>query len=124
MEAIPGSPRTATVRRSEEELHRELKDAVALLLRGVTEIGRRLLPGRIEVQSKIRSVGERPQRVVQEVVRVKPELDFHRLAYREVLEQPQIRVEVPRAIKRGQNRRTHVARRWRLETGAIDVLVG
>src|SRR5258708_7035263 len=95
--------------RSEVKLDRGLDYAVALLLSdGAEQRCVDLAGGRIETESQIASV-ERPQRVIQEVVAVEPNLQLLRFFDLEVLEQTQIHVEEARPIDRGQDGRTVLA---------------
>src|SRR5450759_1328628 len=63
---------------SEDELHRKLHYAVALLLRYVTK-GRcvQLTGGAAVPQSQVGGAAEGPKRMVKEVVPVSPELQLH-----------------------------------------------
>src|SRR5437762_14071638 len=97
-------------RRSETKRRRELHDAVALLgcdgpeERCVQQSGR-AVEAEVEVASVVR-----PQRMIQEVVGVKPELQLLPFPFQpEVLEKAQVGDEIGRSVNHRQSRGTVLA---------------
>src|ERR1035438_5284203 len=114
----------AAVARSEVELSRDLDNAVALLLGYGAEQGRVDLAGTpIETEIQV-AVVERPQRVIQEIGAIEPELELFRLLNLEVLEETQVGIEESRSVNCRQNARSILADGGRDgEAARVDVLV-
>src|ERR1022692_185143 len=114
----------AAVARSEVKLSRDLDNAVALLLGYGAEQGRVDLAGTpIETEIQV-AVVERPQRVIQEIGAIEPELELFRLLNLEVLEETQVGIEESRSVNCRQNARSILADGGRDgEAARVDVLV-
>jgi len=98
----------------ESEPDDKLNHASALLFSGLAEVRiglselsrRRIL---LELQRQIGVVGERPHRVVQEVVALNAELQIFRFRHSEILEQSEVRVKVRGSVCYRQQRRAVLA---------------
>src|SRR5450432_4510546 len=99
----PGGVAATVSRPLEVELDRKLDDAMALLLGYRSEQRRVDLAGSpIETKIQVAAV-ERPQRVIQEVGSIEPDLQLLRFLELEVLEESQIGVEEGRSVNRGKD---------------------
>src|SRR5258708_3210167 len=113
----------------EGELHGKLHDASSLLLGHFAEVRiglSNLLSRRIlnEIEIQVAAI-ERPQRMVQEVVGLNPELQFLGLRDGKVLEHPQVGIEVLRSISHWEQCWPVLANnRWRGKAVPVDVLMG
>ena len=67
----------------------------------------------LELKRQVVVVGERPQRVIEEVVALNAELQILRFRHSEVLEQSQVGVKVRRSVCNGQQGRAVLADRSR-----------
>src|SRR3984893_11008663 len=112
-----------------EELHGQLDYSSAVFDRRLAEVciglcnrsSRRIL---FELESQVAAVGERIQRMVQEVIGLNPELHLFRLRNGEVLEQRQVGVEIPRSVGHREKSGPVLANRGGGgETIPVDVLV-
>ena len=119
--------------RLEVKLESQLDDAIAKLDRGISECSvgiHRAVPFGPGAKSRYvlfepgPDPGETPDRVIQEIVSRKPELQFLRLADLEVLKHRKVAVEEPRSEILGQNDGpVHAGSRRNRETVAVDILV-
>ena len=80
MEVVGQAGKGLSHQYSEQEFHRQLNHAPPFFLCRVAEQRRVDLPGgAVEPKGQVRAAREGPQRVVQEVVSVEPELQLLRL---------------------------------------------
>ena len=114
----------------EVKLRSELHNTGALLLGRVTEVAIRLrdcLRNRILREHQVQvaaAAGERIQRVIEEVVRLCPELQLHPFPDGEVLEHRKVRIEECRSVRRRkQGWAVHAGCRRSGKTVAVDELV-
>jgi hypothetical protein len=112
----------------EDEPDDELNHASALLFGGFAEVriglsdfSRCVL---LELQRQVVVVGERPQRVVQEVVALNAELQILRFRHSEILEHSQVGVKVRGSVcDRQQGRAVLANRSWSRKTIPVHVLM-
>ena len=112
----------------EDEPDDELNHASALLFGGFAEVriglsdfSRCVL---LELQRQVVVVGERPQRVVQEVVALNAELQILRFRHSEILEDSQVGVKVRGSVcDRQQGRAVLANRSWSGKAIAVHVLM-